>query len=142
MSDEHELEKIKRRKMAELIRMQKLRQEREERLESARNALQDKKQWLMDFVLSPQAKAYLEQVRARNPQAADRIEYMIFPPQVMAQLDLLVMLARRGRIPRGVIPVTEIQYLERKVLGIKSKIMVKKRGEEQATDLSSFLANK
>ncbi len=139
MSDEDELEKIKRRKLMELMRLQKAREEQEKQREQQGNAFEQKVDLLKNFILAPTAKTYLDQIRERNPPAADRIEQMIFPPAVMEKLDLLIYLARQGRIPQGVIPVTEIQYLERQVLGIKSKILVKKRGEDHATDLSSFL---
>ncbi|GAB4308356.1 MAG: hypothetical protein Kow0069_06540 [Promethearchaeota archaeon] len=139
MSDEHELEKIRLKKMAQLLKLQKQRQEESDRAKQ-RVTLEDEKNWLLNYILHPKAKEYLDGVRARNPAVADRIVAAIMPPQVVRQLDLLLLMVRQGRIPRGVIPVQEIQYLERRVLGIKSKIMVKKRGEERATDLSSFLS--
>lgn len=138
-STEDELDRIKRRKMAEILRLQKQREEQEARVARHQKSLEEKRAWLLEYILQPSAQQYLAQVRTRNPGLAQRIENMIVTPQVLAQLDLLLQLIRIGRLPRNIIPVTEIQYLERKILGVKSKITVKKRGEDHV-DLSSFLS--
>lgn len=98
-----------------------------------------KKDAILRTVLKPDAWAYFQQLRQSNPTLGQQIMDEFISPQVERQMDLLLSLLAQGRIRSNFIPCDEIQYLEREFLGIKSKIMVKKRGEKDAVDLSKFL---
>jgi hypothetical protein len=55
------------------------------------------------------------------------------------QLDTIMAFISQGRIRQQIVPIDEIQYLERQIMGVKSRIQVKRRGEKEAVDLSAFL---
>jgi DNA-binding TFAR19-related protein (PDSD5 family) len=134
MSDD-ELEAIRKKKMAQLLNMKK-------QQEAQKDVVMDvtfKKDLVLKAVFQPDAWAYLEQIRKNNPAVAQQIVNEFITPQVTMQLDLIMALIAQGRIRQQVVPIDEIQYLERQILGIKSKIQVKRRGEKEAVDLSSFL---
>ena len=56
----------------------------------------------------------------------------------MVQFNTLVLYLQQGLLRPGIISKTDILFMERKILGIGSKITVKKRNQE-STDLNSFL---
>ena len=57
----------------------------------------------------------------RNISLYNQIRSELFPPEVMAELDLLIQYYRQGMIRQGVISETDIQFLERKLLGVGSQ---------------------
>jgi DNA-binding TFAR19-related protein (PDSD5 family) len=135
MSDDDELEAIKRKKMAQLMAMKK----QQELAKDVVGEANRKKDAILKTVLKADAWAYLQQLRQANPALAQQIVGEFISPQVEQKMDLLLSLLAQGRIRTNFIPIDEIQYLERQFLGIKSKIVVKKRGEKEAVDLSKFL---
>jgi hypothetical protein len=80
-------------------------------------------------------------MKNRNMQLYETIKNKLFPPEVVLNIDLLLMRIQRGYVPRGIISELDIQYLERELLGIKSTIKYKKRGEDGRMDLSSLFKN-
>lgn len=126
------------------LRMQKLQKILEQKKQAELQANQrvptteDKIDQLLNVLLTPDAKQYLETIKTRDIATYQKIRYEIFPPQVMHELDLLMSYYMRGMIRRGIISRTEIRYLERKALGIGSQITIKKQGED-AKSLGDFL---
>jgi hypothetical protein len=92
----------------------------------------------LQVLLAPAARNYLAQIHENNVSAYNQIRQILFPPQIIAEIDQLIYYLRNGMIRQGVITLVEIQRLERKVLGIESRITVKRQGHE-ATSLSSYM---
>ncbi len=130
-----DLEAIRKKKMAQLLNIKK---QQEAQKDFGRD-LAFKKDLVLKAVFQPDAWAYLEQIRKNNPAVAQQIMNEFIPPRVELQLDLIMALIAQGRIQQQVVPIDDIQYLERQILGVKSRIQVKRRGEKEAVDLSSFL---
>ncbi|OLS14104.1 MAG: hypothetical protein RBG13Loki_2282 [Promethearchaeota archaeon CR_4] len=135
MSNDDDLEAIRKKKMAQLLNMKK-------QQEAQKDVGQDfafKIDLVLKAVFQPDAWAYLQQLRKNNPAVAQQIVSEFMPPEVLMKLDLIMALISQGRIRQQIVPIDEIQYLERQILGVKSRIQVKRRGEKEAVDLSSFL---
>jgi hypothetical protein len=60
------------------------------------------------------------------------------PPELLNEIDLLLQYHSQGMLKYGVIPLIEIQYLERQILGIGPQITIKKRHQDSKS-LNSFL---
>jgi len=101
-------------------------------------SMTDKIESLLKELAHPSAYQYLQQIRKNNPNAYNYIRDQLFPSQILSEIDLLMTYLSRGLIRKGVISLTEIQYLERKALGIESTITVKRQGQD-ATSLSNYL---
>ncbi len=132
--EQHELEKLRMKKMKALIEAQKRQQASQERVVS----INDKIVYVLRVVLAADAFSYLEKIRANEPMVYQAIFNELVSPDVIANIDYLIaIINRQGGVPRK-IPLDAIIYLERKIKGIKGKIQVKK-GNGEMMDLGSFL---
>ena len=132
--EQHELEKLRMKKMKALMDAQKRQQATQERVLS----MNDKVIYVLRVVLAPDAFSYFEKIRSNEPMVYQAIFNELVSPDVIANIDYLIaIINRQGGVPRK-IPLDAIIYLERKVKGIKGKIQVKK-GDGDMMDLGSFL---
>jgi DNA-binding TFAR19-related protein (PDSD5 family) len=132
--DEHELEKIRLKKMKQLMEAQKQQQETKEKIMS----FSEKINFLLRTVLNSDAYSYLESIRTKEPNVYRAIYNELVSPEVIQEIDyLLAIISRQGGVPRR-IPLDVIIYLERKVKGIRSSVKVK-RGNGEMMDLGSYL---
>ena len=132
--EQHELEKLRRKKMMALVEAQKRQQATQERVVS----INDKIVYVLRVVLAPDAFSYLENIKTNEPRVYQAIFNELVSQDVIANIDYLItMINRQGGVPRK-IPLDAIIYLERKIKGIKGKIQVKK-GDGEMMDLGSFL---
>ena len=132
--EQHELEKLRMRKMKALMDAQKRHQVTQERVVS----FNDKVLYVLRIVLAPDAFSYLERIKSNEPMVYQAIFNELVSQDVIANIDYLIaIINRQGGVPRK-IPLDAIIYLERKVKGIKGKIQVKK-GDGEMMDLGSFL---
>ncbi|MBY9011945.1 MAG: hypothetical protein KGD70_06195 [Candidatus Lokiarchaeota archaeon] len=133
-SEQHELEKLRLKKMKTLMDAQKRQQETQERVFS----INDKVVYVLKAVLAPEAFSYLEKIKSNEPMVYQAIFNELVSRDVIDNIDYLIaIISRQGGVPRK-IPLDAIIYLERKVKGIKGKIQVKK-GNGEMMDLGSFL---
>jgi len=133
-NDEHELEKIKLRKMQALMEAKK----REETIKSRVISIKEKIDFIFRAVLTPEAYSRLNNLKVKEPMVYQQIFNQLVSPDVIQNVDYLIAIIRqRGSVPRK-IPLDIIIYLERKVKGIKGKIQVKK-GNGEVMDLGSYL---
>ncbi len=134
--DQHELEKIRMKKIRSMMEAKKRIEEAQERVVS----VSEKIEFVLKVVLAPEAYNYLNNIKNKEPNVYKIIYNELISPDVVESIDyLLSIIKHRGAIPRK-IPLDAIIYLERKAKGIKSKIQVK-RGDDMM-DLSSFLTKK
>ncbi|MFW9990293.1 MAG: hypothetical protein ACFFC3_16755 [Candidatus Odinarchaeota archaeon] len=132
--DQHELDKIRMRKMRELMEAKK----REENIQEKSVSIYDKVDFVLKVVLAPNAYMHLNKLKNEEPPVYRYIYDELISPDVIQNIDYLIaLIQQRGGIPRK-IPLDAIIFLERKAKGIKSKIQVK-RGDDMM-DLSSFLS--
>ena len=132
--EQHELEKLRMKKMKALMDAQKRQQVTQERVVS----INDKVLYVLRVVLAPDAFSYLERIKSNEPMVYQAIFNELVSPDVITNIDYLIaIINRQGGVPRK-IPLDAIIYLERKVKGIKGKIQVKK-GDGEMMDLGSFL---
>ncbi|MCK4382833.1 MAG: hypothetical protein KAW66_06010 [Candidatus Lokiarchaeota archaeon] len=132
--EQHELEKLRMRKMKALMDAQKRHQVTQERVVS----FNDKVLYVLRVVLAPDAFSYLERINSNEPMVYQAIFNELVSQDVIANIDYLIaIINRQGGVPRK-IPLDAIIYLERKVKGIKGKIQVKK-GDGEMMDLGSYL---
>ncbi|HME52828.1 MAG TPA: hypothetical protein VKM55_11465 [Candidatus Lokiarchaeia archaeon] len=136
--DDDELAALRRKKMAALLERQKEDQLRQELKQNVSAAMEQKIEYCLSFLLRPDAYAYLNNMKKTNPAVYRKIKDLLFPAEVLLRLDLLVANIRSGNVPRGDIWLVDIQQIERDLLGIKSTISYKKRGEKDRVDLSSL----
>ena len=131
--DQHELDKIRMKKMQALMEAKK----RQEAVQKRVISLSDKIDYILKVVLAPEAYAHLNNLKNNEQYVYQAIYNELISPDVVQNIDYLLTIIRsRGGIPRQ-IPLDAIIYLERKVKGVRSKIQVK-RGDDMM-DLSSFL---
>jgi len=132
-TDQHELEKIRMRKMKAMIEAQK----RSETVRERGVSISDKIEFVLKVVLAPDAYNYLNKIKESELKVYQTIYGELISPDVVRSIDYLIsLIQRRGGISRK-IPLDAIIYLERKAKGIRSKIQVK-RGDEMM-DLGSYL---
>jgi len=132
--EQHELEKLRMKKMKALMEAQKRQQASQQRVIS----FNDKIIYVLRAVLASDAFSYLEKIMANEPMVYQAIFNELVSPDVIANIDYLIsIITRQGGVPRK-IHLDAIIYLERKVKGIKGKIQVKK-GDGELMDLGSFL---
>ena len=132
--DQHELEKIRMKKMKAIMDAKKQKEAAQERVVS----VSEKIEFVLRVVLAPDAYSYLNNIKNNEPYVYRAIYNELISPDVIQSIDyLLALIRQQGGVPRK-IPLDAIIYLERKVKGIKSKIQVK-RGDDMM-DLSSFLS--
>jgi len=131
--EQHELEKIRMRKMKAIIEAKKQQEAAKERIVS----ISDKLNFVLKVVLAPEAYDYLSNIRMKEPNVYQAIHNELISADVIQNIDYLIAIIRRqGGVPRK-ISLDIVIHLERKVKGIKSKIQVK-RGDD-LMDLGSFL---
>jgi len=131
--EQHELEKIRMRKMKAIIDAKKQQEFAKDRVVS----ISEKVEYVLKVVLAPEAYNYLNSIKGKEPNVYRAIYNELINPDVIRSIDyLLAIIQQRGGVPKK-IPLDAIIYLERKVKGIKSKIQVK-RGDD-LMDLGSFL---
>ncbi|MFX1498956.1 MAG: hypothetical protein ACFFBH_15630 [Promethearchaeota archaeon] len=132
--EEHELEKIKLRKMQALMEAKK----REEAVKNRVVSISEKIDFILRAVLASDAYLHLTNLKKNEPVIYQQIFNQLVSPDVIQNIDYLIAIIRqRGSVPRR-IPLDIIIYLERKAKGIKSKIQVKK-GDGEVMDLGSYL---
>lgn len=133
-SEQHELEKLRLKKMKTLMDAQKRQQATQERIFS----INDKVIYVLKAVLALDAFSYLEKIKSNEPMVYQAIFNELVSQDVITNIDYLVaVINRQGGVPRK-IPLDAIIYLERKIKGVKGKIQVKK-GDGEMMDLGSFL---
>ncbi len=131
--EQHELEKIRMRKMQAMIEAKKQQEAAKERVVS----ISDKLEFVLKVVLAPEAYSYLSKIKTNEPNVYQAIYNELISPDVIRNIDYLIAIIRQqGGVPRK-IPVDVVMHLERKAKGVKSKIQVK-RGDD-LMDLGSFL---
>ncbi|HDZ17837.1 MAG TPA: hypothetical protein ENH75_06080 [archaeon] len=131
--DQHELEKIRLRKMKAIVEAKR----RNETIQKRVVSISDKIDFVLKVVLAPDAYNYLNKIKEREPHVYQKVYGELISPDVVTSIDYLIsIIQRRGGIPRK-IPLDAIIYLERKAKGIRSKIQVQ-RGNE-IMDLGSYL---
>ena len=131
--EQHELEKIRMRKMKAIIDAKKQQEFAKDRVVS----ISEKVEYVLKVVLAPEAYNYLNSIKGKEPNVYRAIYNELINPDVIRSIDyLLAIIQQRGGVPKK-IPLDAIIYLERKVKGIRSKIQVK-RGDN-LMDLGSFL---
>ncbi|GAH18219.1 unnamed protein product [marine sediment metagenome] len=131
--EQHELEKIRMKKMKAMMDAKKRQEATKERVVS----ISDKLDFVLKVVLSPEAYSYLSNIKMNELNVYQAIYNELISADVIQNIDYLVALIRQqGGVPRK-IPLDIIIHLERKVKGTKSKIQVK-RGDD-IMDLGSFL---
>jgi DNA-binding TFAR19-related protein (PDSD5 family) len=131
--EQHELEKIRMRKMKAIMDAKKHQELVKDRVVS----ISEKVEYVLKVVLAPEAYNYLNSLKDKEPNVYRAIYNELINPDVIQSIDyLLAIIQQRGGVPKT-IPLDAIIYLERKVKGIRSKIQVK-RGDD-IMDLGSFL---
>ena len=133
--EQHELEKIRMRKMRAIMEAKKQQEVAKEKIIS----ISEKIEFILKVVLAPEAYNYMNDLKIKESNVYRAIYNELISPDVIQNIDyLLATIRQRGGIPKR-IPLDAIMFLERKIKGIKSKIQVK-RGDD-FMDLSSFLSN-
>lgn len=131
--DQHEIEKIRMRKMKAIVEAKK----RQEAVKEHVVSISEKIDFILKVVLAPDAYSYFNSIKTKEPNVYRAIYNELISPDVMQNIDyLLAIIQQRGGVGKK-IPVDAIIFLERKIKGIKSKIQVK-RGDD-LMDLGSFL---
>ncbi|MFX0028173.1 MAG: hypothetical protein ACFE8B_03115 [Candidatus Hermodarchaeota archaeon] len=131
--DQHELDKIRMRKMKAIMDAKKQQELVKDRVIS----ISEKVDYILRVVLAPEAYNYLNSIKSKEPNVYGAIYNELINPEVIQNIDyLLAIIRQRGGVPKQ-IPLDAIIYLERKAKGIRSKIQVK-RGDDMM-DLGSFL---
>ncbi len=131
--DQHELEKIRMKKMRAIMEAKKRKEAAQERIVS----VAEKIDFVLKVVLEQDAYNHLKNLNTNEPYVYQAVYNELISPDVIQNIDyLLAIIQSRGGVPRK-IPLDAIIFLERKVKGIKGKIQVK-RGDDMM-DLSSFL---
>ncbi|MFX0003268.1 MAG: hypothetical protein ACFE9C_01580 [Candidatus Hodarchaeota archaeon] len=132
-NEQHELEKIRMKKMRAIMEAKK----REEVVQERVVSISDKIDYVLKVVLAPDAYNHLLNLKNNEQYVYQAIYNELISPDVIQNIDYLLAIIRSRRgVPRQ-IPLDAIIYLERKVKGIRSKIQVK-RGDD-LMDLGSFL---
>lgn len=132
--EQHELERLRLKKMKALMDAQNQQKQMRERVHS----ITEKVVYVLRAVLAPDAFSYLEKMKTKEPMVYQTIYNELISPDVVMNIDYLIaIINRQGGIPRR-IPLDAIIHLERKIKGIKGKIQVKK-GDGKMMDLGSYL---
>ena len=133
-NDQHELEKIRMKKMEALIEAQK----RKQVVEDKTSSLSQKIDYLLKIVLMPDAFNYLSNLKVKEPQVYQKIFDQLINPEVITNLDyLLSIITKQGGVVGRRIPLDLIIFLERQIKGVKSKIQVVRKDESM--DLKNYL---
>ena len=133
--EEHELDKIRMKKLKALMDAQKRNQASQEKVTS----IWEKVDYILRAVMMPDAYTYLNYLKTNEPQIYQQIINELITPDVIQNIEyLLAAITQSGGVPRR-IPKDVIVFLERKAKGIKSKIQVK-QGDGDMMDLGSYLS--
>jgi DNA-binding TFAR19-related protein (PDSD5 family) len=117
MSNESdELKRIRERKLQALI----AEQQRREAVNSVRIEREKERKQVVQAIFLPDALDYLEGLRKRKPDIANRIE------------DLAITLFLRRQLVNR-IPKAGVLLVQRKLEGVEPKITVKRRGEDEVS---------
>lgn len=131
--EQHELEKIRMRRLKAKMEAIKRQDAAKERFVS----ISDKLEFVLQTVLAPEAYSYLSKIRMNEPNVYQAIYNELISADVIQNIDYLIAIIRQqGGVPRK-ISLDVVILLERKAKGIRSKIQVK-RGDD-LMDLGSFL---
>lgn len=131
--EQHELEKIRMKKMKAMMDAKK----QQEAVKDRAVSISEKVEYVLRVVLTSDAYNHLNKLRTTEPNVYRFIYNELISPDVIQNIDyLLAIIQQRGGVPKK-IPLDAIIYLERQAKGIKSKIKVK-RGDD-LMDLGSFL---
>ena len=131
---DHELEKLRLKRMQQVLAMQKQQQAQKAQILT----INQKIDTVLRVILQSDAYAYLKDIEKRDSTLYENIKSALMPPEFLNEIDLLLQYHAQGLLKYGVIPLIEIQYLERQILGIGPQITIKKRHED-AKSLNSFL---
>lgn len=121
--DDSELEKIKERKRAELLKALEAKKKEEEMKKAQEKQEKDlnaRKKQLIQQLLMPDAVVYLNTIRRNNESLASKIEDTIMVMYVNHLIDERLTLV-------------DVKAVERRYTGKESSIMVKRRGEDPKT---------
>jgi len=133
-NEQHELDKIRMKKMKALMEAQKIKQASQDRMSN----LWEKVDYILKIALMPEAYNHLINLKEKEPQIYQKVFNELVSPEVVQNIDyLLTIISRQGGVPRR-IPLEIIIYLERQAKGIKSKIQVKRKDE--LMDLGQYLS--
>jgi len=132
--EQHELEKIRLKKMKALMDAQNQQKQMRERVRS----ITEKVVYVLRAVLAQDAFSYFEKLKTNEPMVYQAIYNELISSDVVMNIDYLIaIINRQGGIPKR-IPLDAIIHLERKIKGVKGKIQVKK-GDGKMMDLGSYL---
>jgi len=135
-NDQHELDKIRMKKMKALMDAKKMQQATQEFMTN----IHQKVDYILQVVLMPDAYSHLNKIKANEPNIYQAIFNELVGPEIIENADyLLAVISKQGGVPRR-IPLDVIIMLERQAKGIKSKIQVKRKDETM--DLGSFITKK
>ncbi len=134
-SEDLELQRLRMEKMQQLMQAKK---SAEARANRKVYSLADKIDLLLGVLLTPEAARYLKAVKQNKISVYNGIRQLLFPPQITSEIDMLISYYQQGMIRRGSVSLTEIQIMERKMLGVGTNITIKKQGHD-ATTLGSYL---
>ncbi|MHA1697451.1 MAG: hypothetical protein ACTSWN_01280, partial [Promethearchaeota archaeon] len=134
----NELKYLRMKKMAELLAKKRDAMLKKKLQENTEKMLSYKVNSVLSFLLRPDAYSYLMKIKEKNPKLYERIKAELLPPQIIHNIDRIIYVINAGRIPRGIISLINIQQIEREILGIKSTIKYKKRGEKERVDISAL----
>ena len=133
--EQHELDKIRMKKMKALMESQK----RQQATQDFMTNVDQKVDYILKVVLMPDAYSHLNNLKVNEPPVYQRIFNELVGPEVVANVDyLLAAITKQGVVERR-IPLDAIIYLERQAKGIKGKIKVKRKDETM--DLGSYLSS-
>lgn len=121
--DDSELEKIKERKRAQLLKALEAKKKEEEMKKAQEKQEKDlnaRKKQLIQQLLMPDAVVYLNTIRRNNESLASKIEDTIMVMYVNHLIDERLTLV-------------DVKAVERRYTGKESSIMVKRRGEDPKT---------
>lgn len=136
--EQHELDKIRMRKMKAMIDAQK----RQQAVEKNTTTIWEKIDYVLKVVLNPDAYSHLNKLKENEPPMYQAIFNELISYDVIQNIDyLLAIIQKQGGVPRR-IPLDVIILLERKVKGIKSKIKVKQGSDGEMMDLGDYLIKK
>jgi len=137
-NEDLELERIRLQKLSQIM---KAKQAADMRANQKVPTTAEKVDMLLKVLMQSDAMNYFNEIKKRSVSVYNAVRAQLFPPDVMSELDTLMNYYRQGMIQQGIISLTEVQLIERQVMGVSSSITVKKQGEK-AVGLGSFLKDK
>lgn len=135
--EDEELRLLRLKRMQNILAI-KQREELMKKQQENQPSMHDKIDLILRTVLASDAYDYLLKIKSKDQSTYNTIVRILLPPQVLNQLDTLLVYRRNGMLRRGIISLIDIQLLERQILGIGPQITIKKTGEKSKS-LSDFL---